>query len=150
MLKVFKPNVNEITPFIYEYFLSVPSDYNKDDKKKKWPFILFLHGLDESHPPIEKVLNHGPPKLIHAYSTNREGDTLPSNDINLEAAKFLAENFVTCSPQLHQGCEWNNEILIRLIDQIQDSYNIDENKMYLSGISMGKFSQISFKRDKLS
>jgi predicted peptidase len=141
MLKVFKQKKNELIPFVYQYFLSVPPNYNNDDKNKKWPLLLFLHGVGESYPPIEKLLKHGPPKLIHAYSTNRD-NTHPLDDSNLESAKFLAENFVTCSPQVNEGYGWNNQVLINLIDQIQQNYNIDQNKIYLTGLSMGKFINI--------
>jgi len=135
MLKVFKQEKNELIPFVYEYLLSVPTDYNNNDNNKKWPLLLFLHGAGESHPPIEKVLKHGPPKLIHYYSTN----THSMDDPNFETARFLAENFVTCSPQVNQGYGWNIEVLINLIDQIQQNYNIDQNKIYCTGISMGGY-----------
>jgi len=33
MLKVFEQKKNSLIPFVYEYLLSVPVDYNNDDKK---------------------------------------------------------------------------------------------------------------------
>ncbi len=148
MLKQFKQKKSELIPFVYEYLLSLPPDYNNDDKNKKWPLLLFLHGAGESHPPIEKLFAHGPPKLIDAYLKSKQG-IHPKDDTNLESAKFLAENFVTCSPQVNSGYGWNSNVLINLIDQIEQGYNIDQNKIFCTGISMGKFSKIYFKKDKL-
>lgn len=135
MLKVLTQNKTNSIPFVYEYLLSLPIDYDKDRDDKKWPLLLFLHGAGESHPPIEKVLKHGPPKLIHQYSTN-----VQDNNVNSECAKFLAENFVTCSPQVNQGYGWNNQILTNLLDQIEQDYRIDPRRIYCTGISMGKSS----------
>jgi predicted peptidase len=146
MLKVFKQSKNGLIPFVYEYLLSRPSDYDANDKNKKWPLILFLHGVGECDPPIEKLLKYGPPKLVHDYSTSKQGkqDTNTINDTNLETAKFLAENFVTCSPQVNGGDDWNTKVLSNLIDQIEQNYNINQNKIYCTGLSMGKFNYTFF------
>lgn len=133
MLKVFTQKKTNSIPFVYEYLLSVPIDY-ETDREKKWPLLLFLHGAGESHPPIDKVRKHGPPKLIDQYSTS---------SINSESAKFLAENFLTCSPQVNQGYGWNNQVLVNLLDQIEQDYRIDQKKIYCTGISMGKANKIS-------
>jgi len=127
MLKVFKQNKNDLIPFVYEYLLSVPTSYNNNDNNLKWPLLLFLHGSGESHPPIEKILKLGPPKLIDYYSKNPHS----IDDSIFETAKFLAENFVTCSPQVSEGYGWNFQVLNNLIDQIQQNYNIDQNKNLL-------------------
>ncbi len=146
MLKVFEQKKSDLIPFVYQYLLSVPPNYNNDNNQK-WPLLVFLHGAGESHPPIEKLLKHGPPKLIHAYLTAKENKP-STDDSNLESAKFLAENFVTCSPQVNRGYGWNNQVLINLIDQIEQNYNLDQNKIYLTGMSMGKSKHIYSKRKK--
>ncbi|CAF1233601.1 unnamed protein product [Adineta steineri] len=137
MMKVFKQRKTGLIPFVYEYFLSIPPDYNKDNNKN-WPFLLFLHGAGESHPPIDKVLNHGPPKLVHSYLTCTQ-DTQPLAGLNLECSKLIAENFITCSPQVNEGYGWNDQVLINLIDQIEQDYRIDKNRVYCTGISMGGY-----------
>lgn len=137
MLKVFKQKKNSLIPFVYEYLLSVPVDYNNDEKKN-WPLLLFLHGAGERFPPIDKISKHGPPKLIDFYSKNTQENQITS-DVNWEAAKFLAENFITCSPQVSTGYGWNSQVLTNLIDQIEQDYRIDKNRIYCTGISMGKF-----------
>ena len=132
MFKVFKQEENDLIPFGYEYFLSLPPSYNDSEKTKMWPLILFLHGAGESHPPIEKICEQGVPKLIKAYLTNRD-----DHGINYDSAKFLMEIFITCSPQVHEGYGWNDQVLINLIDQICQKYPIDQSRLYCTGISMG-------------
>lgn len=130
MLKVFTQKKTDSIPFVYEYLLSLPIDYD-NDRERKWPLLLFLHGAGESHPPIDKIRKHGPPKLLDQYSSNSE------------SARFLAENFLTCSPQVNQGYGWNNQVLVDLLDQIEQDYRIDQTKIYCTGISMGKSKNIS-------
>ena len=47
-----------------DYLLYLPDDYAKSDKT--YPLILFLHGAGESGLDLEKVKQHGPPKMIAA------------------------------------------------------------------------------------
>ena len=98
------------------YLLYLPQEYGKD-KDAKWPLILFLHGAGESGTDIEKVKVHGPPKLAAA------GKEIP---------------FIVVSPQ-SPGGGWNNEVLINLLDEIEKKYNVDHDRVYLTGLSMGGF-----------
>jgi predicted peptidase len=92
------------------YALHIPA--NTKDKK---PLIIFLHGSGEKGTDIEKVKIHGPFK----YIKNHELD-----------AYILA-------PQCPENEEWNNEVLYRLILKIQKENNIDSNRIYLTGLSLG-------------
>lgn len=146
MLKVFEQEPTESISIGYQYLLSVPSDYDENNKDKKWPLLLFLHGAGESHPPIEKILKHGPPKLVHAYSMNKSIiNTSSDPHCHLEVEQFVAENFITCSPQVNSGYGWNNQLLINLLDQVTEKYHVDENKIYCTGISMGENYSICHK-----
>src|SRR5260221_10562017 len=98
------------------YLLYLPKDYGKE-ADKKWPLIMFLHGSGESGTDIEKVKVHGPPKLAAA------GKEMP---------------FIVVSPQ-SPGGGWNNEVLINLLDDVQKSYGVDPDRVYLTGLSMGGF-----------
>ena len=86
----------------------------KNTKEKK-PLIVFLHGSGEKGTDIEKVKAHGPFKY------------LKSHDLD---AYVLA-------PQCPENEYWNEEVLYRLILKIQKENNIDSNKIYLTGLSMG-------------
>ncbi|KIA85763.1 prolyl oligopeptidase family serine peptidase [Flavobacterium sp. AED] len=92
------------------FALHIPA--NTKDKK---PLIIFLHGSGEKGTDIEKVKIHGPFK----YIKNHELD-----------AYILA-------PQCPENEEWNNEVLYRLILKIQKENNIDPNRIYLTGLSLG-------------
>src|SRR5258708_5319584 len=98
------------------YLLYLPKEYGKE-ADKKWPLIMFLHGSGESGTDVEKVKVHGPPKLAAA------GKEMP---------------FIVVSPQ-SPGGGWNNEVLINLLDDVQKSYKVDPDRVYLTGLSMVGF-----------
>ena len=99
------------------YLLSLPSDYDtKPDTK--WPLLVFLHGAGESGSDIEKIKIHGPPKLI--------------------AAGKFDHPCIVVSPQC-PGRGWNPDLVGALIDDICSAYRVDEDRVYLTGLSMGGF-----------
>lgn len=137
MLKVFQQTKTSTIPFVYQFLLSVPSGYESEQEDKRWPLLLFLHGAGESRAPIDKLLRHGPPKLVHAYSSSKQ-DNCSIELVSMECAKLVAENFITCSPQVEQGYGWNSTVLTALLDELEKTYRIDNNRIYVTGISMGK------------
>lgn len=92
------------------YALHIPSS-----TKEKKPLILFLHGSGEKGNDIEKVKVHGPFKYLKTHDLD---------------AYVLA-------PQCPENEYWDSEVLYRLILKIQKEYNIDSNRIYLTGLSMG-------------
>lgn len=96
------------------YLLYLPKDYNESDKD--FPLILFLHGMGERGTDIEKVKTHGIPKLIS------EGKEFP---------------FIVVSPQCPDEYFWNDDVLIALLDEIEQNYRVDKNRIYVTGLSMG-------------
>ncbi len=99
------------------YLLYLPKDYNKDTTKK-WPLMIFLHGSGEAGTDLEKVKVHGPAKLIE------QGKQYP---------------FIVVSPQAPPGEGWEPQIIIRLVKGVQSKYNVDKDRIYLTGLSMGGF-----------
>jgi predicted peptidase len=101
------------------YLLYLPKDYKKEEGKK-WPLLIFLHGSGESGDDLEKVKVHGPPKLIAA------GKEFP---------------FIVVSPQapLVPRRGWDNEVLNTLLDDLIAKYAVDEDRVYLTGLSMGGY-----------
>tara|TARA_R110000868_G_scaffold107275_2_gene293493 strand:+ start:7885 stop:8583 length:699 start_codon:yes stop_codon:yes gene_type:complete len=83
--------------------------------KEKKPLIIFLHGSGEKGTDIEKVKIHGPFKYLKTHELD---------------AYVLA-------PQCPENEEWDNEVLYRLILKIQKDNNIDPNRIYLTGLSLG-------------
>lgn len=96
------------------YLLYLPKDYNETEKE--FPLVLFLHGAGERGDDIEKVKIHGLPKLIN------EGKDFP---------------FIVVSPQCPENMFWNTDILSALLDEIEENYRVDKNRIYVTGLSMG-------------
>lgn len=105
--------------FIQEtrYLLYLPEGYTADTAKV-WPLIVFLHGSGESGEDLEKVKKHGPPKLVEG------GKQFP---------------FIIVSPQTLQRKGWQPDLLIDMIGDIKKKYRVDEERVYLTGLSMGGF-----------
>jgi predicted peptidase len=98
-----------------DYLLYLPNGYEESDET--YPLMLFLHGAGESGEDLEKVKMHGPPKLIE------EGEDFP---------------FIVVSPQ-SPGRGWNPDALSALLDEVIASHRVDEDRIYLTGLSMGGF-----------
>lgn len=103
-----------------EYLLYLPDDYAASEEK--WPLILFLHGAGERGNNLNKVAVHGPPKLVN------DGKSFP---------------FVIVSPQCPKDEWWSSgkqiDTLNALLDHIVAKYRIDEDRIYVTGLSMGGF-----------
>jgi predicted peptidase len=97
------------------YLLYLPADYEAKPTAQ-WPLVLFLHGSGERGDDIEKVKIHGPPKLVS------QGKQFP---------------FVLVSPQCPTGSRWNAEELAKVIDELTNTYRIDKQRLYVTGLSMG-------------
>jgi len=101
----------------YRYLLSLPDDFEKEPAKK-WPLVVFLHGAGERGEKLSIIKKHGPPKLLVA------------------GQKFEA---IVVSPQVSPGNVWNPHGVKALVDEIKSKYHIDDDRVYLTGISMGGF-----------
>lgn len=97
-----------------QYLLFLPEDYYQD--KKEWPLMLFLHGGGERGDDLELVKKHGPPKIV-------------------ENKKDFP--FIVVSPQCPLYERWTAEYLSALIDEVVSLYRVDEDRIYVTGLSMG-------------
>jgi len=104
-------------PVELEYLLYLPDGY---DQKDAWPLVVFLHGAGERGNDLELVKKHGPPKLID------------------EGRSFSA---IVVSPQCAAGRWWHWQLLelTALVDEIAAKHKVDEDRVYLTGLSMGGF-----------
>jgi predicted peptidase len=100
-----------------DYLLYLPPGY---ESQKTWPLILFLHGAGERGDDIEKVKENGLPELIE------QGKKFP---------------FVIVSPQCPSGeaWVWKLKSLSALIDESAAQYKVDQDRIYVTGLSMGGF-----------
>jgi predicted peptidase len=100
-----------------DYLLFLPRDYNAK-RAEGWPMILFLHGAGERGTNLSRVKAHGPPKRVESHPD------FP---------------FVLVSPQCPEGRTWDVSELTGLLDEVIARHNIDTNRIYLTGLSMGGF-----------
>lgn len=103
----------------YRYLLSQPQSL---DNKQAYPLVLFLHGRGEIGGDIKHLLEFGP----NAY---------------LQQAHLDA---ICVSPHIPEGrSAWAINELISLLDELEQQFNIDPQRIYLSGLSMGGFGVIN-------
>jgi predicted peptidase len=107
------------------YLLYLPGDYGKDPQQK-WPLILFLHGSGERGSDLELLKRQPLPKT-------------------LDQQKDFP--FIVVSPQLPVAMgNWSGLIdpMNVLVNQIQATYSVDTQRVYLTGLSMGGFGTWEF------
>jgi predicted peptidase len=102
-------------PVQMDYLLYLPADY---EEQESWPLLLFLHGKGERGDDLELVKKHGPPKLI------AEGRDFP---------------FIVVCPQCPADQWWESIELVALLDEITRTHKVDEDRVYVTGLSMGGF-----------
>lgn len=95
------------------YLVVLPEDYNAD---KKYPLLLFLHGVGECGDNLELVKIHGP----------------------FNKVKELKLPFIIVAPQ-STSRYWDMNTLNALLDELLAKYPVDSTRVYLTGLSMGGF-----------
>lgn len=102
-----------------KYLLYLPLDY-EPAKRKKWPLVLFLHGMGERGDDLNLVKIAGPPRLA-------------------DSRKEFP--FILVAPQCPDTTMWDYELLAlrELLLDLIDKYSVDTSRIYLTGLSMGGF-----------
>ncbi|MCD6339536.1 MAG: prolyl oligopeptidase family serine peptidase [Verrucomicrobia bacterium] len=105
---------------VVKCLLYLPQDYSKTGKPA--PMILFLHGRGESYGPLSLVAKWGPPRRLAA------GEQM---------------KYIVVSPQCPGDSFWSRDDqqkrLVALLAHIKRAFNVDEDRIYLTGLSMGGF-----------
>jgi predicted peptidase len=105
----------------YEY---LPKDYSK---KKKYPLLIFLHGLGElgnGESDLPKVLRNGPMALI-------SNGTFPDSFV-VDGKEY---RFIVFAPQyIHWPWPRTTQAIV---DYAVKHYSVDKSRIYLTGLSMG-------------
>lgn len=101
-----------------DYLIALPKEY--DAEREAVPLLLFLHGAGERGKDLDKVKMHGPPKIVEA------------------GRDFGA---IVVSPQCPKDSWWTYETdaLIALLDKVERDYNVDQKRIYITGLSMGGY-----------
>jgi predicted peptidase len=118
------------------YMLFTPKNYKSDGKK--WPMMLFLHGIGEcSNDDLSRVKVHGPAHLVD----NRPDfpfvvvtPQLPPPPGYKEGVSYTSEQIVALACKA-----WKAEELIQLVDHVAAKMNIDPDRIYVTGLSMGGY-----------
>ena len=107
----------------YRYYL--PQGY---DPNQQYPLLLFLHGSGES----------GTDNNIQV--SRHIGNLIEQTEVNYPA--------ILLAPQLPESNDWDpNTSLDRtdeILDQMFTQFNIDSNRLYLTGLSMGGFGTMRY------
>ncbi len=97
-------------------------EYSCENKTEKLPLVIQLHGAGErgnGKEDLEKVDVHG----FSKYLKNAE------------------RNCIVVMPQCPADAFWaaRVESIIKFIGQLTDEFNVDEDRVYLTGLSMGGY-----------
>ena len=114
-----KSDIIEKNNISLDYLFYLPEDY-KNDKDKKWPTILFLHGMGERGDDLELVKIHGVPKIVDSK---------------------IDFQFIAISPQCPIDFVWRDEEMLialeSLLLKIIKNFRVDKSRLYVTGLSMG-------------
>jgi predicted peptidase len=106
------------------YLLWLPEGYG-EDSDKEWPLIFFLHGAGSQVNDSQFVIGHGLPAVLYK---GEQPEDFP---------------FIVVSPQAFPGIPWwegdTLAILGLLLDDVIATYQVDPDRVYLTGLSMGGY-----------
>ena len=95
----------------YSYVIKLPDEFNK---KKKYPVIIFLHGGVVARP-----------KSLERRQETLDAFNIPNEDPSILVAPIRLE------------WDWDAKKIQDMIMDIKSNLKIDENRIYLTGLSMG-------------
>ncbi len=108
-----------------DYLLSLPAEY---ESQESWPLVLFLHGAGERGSDVNQVKVHGPPKLVES------GEEFPFILVSPQCPMT-----VTAADGQQRRGWWDPVSLTALLDEVIAKHNVDQNRVYVTGLSMGGF-----------
>ena len=114
----------------YDYLLSLPPG-SEGDASRRWPLILFLHGVGERGSQLTDITRQGLPKLLANSSDLAPAESKIGHDI--------ADRFIVVSPQCPHYEVWNDEAVLQLVAHVSSDTPVDSSRLYFTGLSMGGF-----------
>lgn len=103
----------------YNFWLYTP-DADIDSEVEAKPVVIFLHGASLCGNDLEKVKRYG---TIDAISKGRD----------LDAYVIAPQN---------PGGAWNPDKVMNILDWVSDNHNIDYDRVYVIGMSLGGYGTI--------
>lgn len=106
----------------YPFLLSIPPD--SIDANGPSPLLVFLHGRSLSGEDLNLVKKYG---VLHEME--KKGRFVPSYVVG---------------PQVKKGESWNPDKILKLVNYMIRNYNIDSNRIYVAGMSLGGYGTLNF------
>ncbi len=106
----------------YPFLLSIPPD--SIDAQGPSPLLVFLHGRSLSGQDLNLVKKYG---VLHEME--KKGRFVPGYVVG---------------PQVKKGESWNADKLLELVNYMTRHYNIDSNRIYVAGMSLGGYGTLHF------
>lgn len=117
-IQVRRAKDSEITSLADEYLVYLPGEYGRE-AEKRWPLILFFHGMGDIGENPEVMRKASPFRMI------LEKQHLPC---------------IIVAPQLNyysQPPEFRVSFMNAVLDEIVKEYQVDPDRIYLTGLSLG-------------
>ena len=106
----------------YRYLFYKPVEYN-ENSDKKWPLIIYLHGKSACGDNLDKVRRYGLPFFLD---------------------KGMVVEALVAAPQCPEGKNWiADDWFLPFLRDIKEKYHVDDNHIYLTGMSLGGFGTFS-------
>lgn len=133
---VFKPREFTSDGYTMKYRLYVPKNY---DCGEKYPLLVFLHGAGERGDDNEAQFKHGLQTMFNDIES-------PVYDSVIIAPQCPADSQWVLTPWNEGNYAVENvpesrelETVCKIMDEVSDFCNIDPDRVYITGISMGGF-----------
>lgn len=112
---------------LYKYLAYLPHGYyDNENKDKKYPVIVYLHGQGGKGTDPKTLASAGPVAVLQ----NREDP-----------------NFICVAPLCPPGGGWMSDPLDELLGSVIERFRVDTDRLYLTGISMGGHGTWSWAQD---
>jgi predicted esterase len=119
------------------YAVYIPKNY---DESKKYPLVVFLHGAMSNHRlGLRRVFGQG---NIQGTDFIKPGNVPVQND--LEATRFFPElkdvDYIVAAPYARGTAGYQGipeQDVYDMLDDLKNRFSIDEDRVYLTGLSMG-------------
>ncbi len=134
--EVFERRTYECDGYTMNYRIYVPKNY---DCGEMYPMLVFLHGAGERGGDNEIQLLHGLQDMFNRtdspiYDSIVIAPQCPSNSQWVLTPWASGNYSVADVPESRE-----NEAVCAIMDECADFYNIDEDRIYITGFSMGGF-----------
>jgi predicted peptidase len=98
-----------------DYLVYLPADYARD-AARRWPLVVFLHGIGERGENVQQVRRIGLTRRVESRG---------------------GAPYILVAPQCPPGRAWEPKPLGRMLDQVLSEHRADARQVILTGLSWG-------------